>query len=137
MINFVKRVILSHFNFKGKVYCITFSPNGKYNFAPLFSFFLSLFSFFLSLFFISFFIFLVEHKNLVLKIFIPKKIPSFFALNSFLIPFSRYFAVGQYKTVDVWNTPSLEKEFAPFRLRRHFIGHYDAVTTVKWDKNSK
>lgn len=30
LVNFTKRVVLSHFNFKGRVYCITFSPDGKF-----------------------------------------------------------------------------------------------------------
>ena len=52
-------------------------------------------------------------------------------------PCGRSFAVLIDKTVQVWATPTMLKEFAPFRLLRAYGGMYDDATCVGWSKCSK
>lgn len=77
LVNFRRRVVLHHFNFKDKVYDVQFSPNG------------------------------------------------------------RYFAVTHGKLVQVWRTPALTVEFAPFVLHRTYAGHYDDTTAIQWSHDSR
>jgi len=39
--------------------------------------------------------------------------------------------------MQVWHTPALVKEFAPFRLHRTYAGPYDALTCVDWSPCGK
>ncbi|RKP07083.1 WD40 repeat-like protein [Thamnocephalis sphaerospora] len=77
LVSFQRRVLLSEFNFKGKVRDIQFSPDG------------------------------------------------------------RFFAVTSGKLVQVWRSPGLNREFAPFALYRTYPGHQDDVTCVQWSPDSR
>ncbi|KAJ3615729.1 hypothetical protein Zmor_012346, partial [Zophobas morio] len=52
-------------------------------------------------------------------------------------PDGRFFAVAIGKQLQVWRSPSLCKEFAPFILHRKYTGHHDALTSVNWSGDSK
>lgn len=52
-------------------------------------------------------------------------------------PNGKYFAVGVDKVVQIWRTPSLVKEFAPFILHRELPSHYDRITTIDWSDDGK
>eukprot|EP01107_Rhizomastix_libera_P013070 TRINITY_DN3471_c0_g1_i1.p1 TRINITY_DN3471_c0_g1~~TRINITY_DN3471_c0_g1_i1.p1 ORF type:complete len:877 (+),score=205.99 TRINITY_DN3471_c0_g1_i1:27-2657(+) len=77
LINFRRRVVLGQYNFKERVNCIRFSPDGK------------------------------------------------------------YFVVGLFKKTQIWKTPSLKKEFAPFKLFKTYVGHSDKVVSVEWSADSQ
>ncbi len=49
----------------------------------------------------------------------------------------RFFAVAIGRLVQVWRTPGLHKEFAPFILFREFPKHHDDVTTLDWSYDSR
>eukprot|EP00898_Chlorokybus_atmophyticus_P000595 jgi/Chlat1/1536/Chrsp122S01805 len=51
-------------------------------------------------------------------------------------PDGRYFAVAIGKHVQVWRTPGMAKEFAPFALLRTYTGCYDDVTCIDWSSDS-
>jgi len=50
-------------------------------------------------------------------------------------PDGQHFAVSHGRKVQVWRTPSLEREFSPFILHRTFTGHYEDVTCLAWSPN--
>ena len=52
-------------------------------------------------------------------------------------PCGRSFAVCVGKTLQIWATPTMLKEFAPFRLLRQYGGMYDAATCVGWSADSR
>ena len=52
-------------------------------------------------------------------------------------PCGKYFAVTHGKQVQVWATPSLQREYAPFVLHRTYTGHYDDVRCLDWAPDSQ
>ena len=52
-------------------------------------------------------------------------------------PCGRYFAASHGKQVQVWATPSLNREFAPFVLHRTYTGHFDEVVCIDWAADSE
>ena len=52
-------------------------------------------------------------------------------------PCGRSFAVCVGKTLQIWATPTMLKEFAPFRLLRQYGGMYDDATCVGWSADSR
>ena len=52
-------------------------------------------------------------------------------------PCGRSFAVCAGKTLQIWATPTMLKEFAPFRLLRQYGGMYDDATCVGWSADSR
>eukprot|EP01116_Phalansterium_solitarium_P001830 TRINITY_DN1164_c0_g2_i4.p1 TRINITY_DN1164_c0_g2~~TRINITY_DN1164_c0_g2_i4.p1 ORF type:complete len:588 (-),score=-46.62 TRINITY_DN1164_c0_g2_i4:250-2013(-) len=67
---------------------------------------------------------------------------SYLNLNGFVssIKFSpdgRFFAVAREKQVQVWRSPGLLKEFAPFVLHRTLAGHFDEVISLDWSADSR
>ena len=52
-------------------------------------------------------------------------------------PCGRYFAASHGKKVQVWATPSLNREFAPFVLHRTYTGHFDEVVCIDWAADSE
>jgi periodic tryptophan protein 2 len=76
LVNHRRAVVLSHFNFKGKVAAIQFSPDG------------------------------------------------------------RHFAAAVARQVQIWRTPSLTREYAPFVLHRTHAGHFDDVLSLDWSSDS-
>eukprot|EP00960_Hanusia_phi_P005682 164873-Hanusia_phi.AAC.1 len=51
-------------------------------------------------------------------------------------PCGKYFAVSHGKLVQVWMTPSLKREYAPFVLHRTYGGHFDEVVSLDWSLDS-
>lgn len=51
-------------------------------------------------------------------------------------PSGRYFAVSFGKHVQVWFSPGLRREFAPFVLHRTYTGLTDHVTSICWSSDS-
>jgi periodic tryptophan protein 2 len=51
-------------------------------------------------------------------------------------PDGLYFAVTNGKKLEVWKTPSLDKEFSPFVHHRTYTGHFDDLTCCDWSPNS-
>jgi periodic tryptophan protein 2 len=47
-------------------------------------------------------------------------------------PDGRFLAAAHGKHLQVWRTPSLEREFCPFSLHRTYTGHYEEVTCLDW-----
>ncbi|RLN88130.1 hypothetical protein BBJ28_00008100 [Nothophytophthora sp. Chile5] len=52
-------------------------------------------------------------------------------------PDDRYIAVAVGNKVQLWRTPGLRREFAPFVLHRSYSGHYADVLSVSWSHDSK
>jgi len=52
-------------------------------------------------------------------------------------PCGKYFAASHGKQVQVWATPSLNREFAPFVLHRTYTGHFDDVVCIDWAADSE
>jgi periodic tryptophan protein 2 len=52
-------------------------------------------------------------------------------------PDDSFIAVTHGRKVNVWRSPSLRREFAPFVLHRTFTGHFDDVTCVSWSPCSR
>jgi len=52
-------------------------------------------------------------------------------------PCGRSFAVCVGKVVQIWATPTMLKEFAPFRLLRAYGGMYDDATCLGWSAESR
>ena len=52
-------------------------------------------------------------------------------------PCGRSFAVCVGKPLQIWATPTMLKEFAPFRLLRQYGGMYDAATCIGWSADSR
>ena len=52
-------------------------------------------------------------------------------------PCGRSFAVCVGKLVQIWATPTMLKEFAPFRLLRTYGGMYDDATCLSWSADSR
>ncbi|TMW63776.1 hypothetical protein Poli38472_002717 [Pythium oligandrum] len=52
-------------------------------------------------------------------------------------PDDRYLAVTHGNKVQVWHTPGLRREFAPFVLHRTYGGHYADILTLTWSHDSK
>eukprot|EP01134_Creolimax_fragrantissima_P000177 CFRG0177T1 len=51
-------------------------------------------------------------------------------------PDGKFFAVGVGKHTEVWKSPGLNKEFAPFVHHRTYTGHHDNVTSISWTSDS-
>eukprot|EP01138_Halocafeteria_seosinensis_P006807 gb/GECG01006960.1/.p1 GENE.gb/GECG01006960.1/~~gb/GECG01006960.1/.p1 ORF type:complete len:977 (+),score=104.37 gb/GECG01006960.1/:1-2931(+) len=47
-------------------------------------------------------------------------------------PDGKKIAIAIGKKVQIWKTPAMRREFAPFQLLRTFAGHYDNVEVVNW-----
>ena len=52
-------------------------------------------------------------------------------------PCGKSFAVLVGKLVQIWATPTMLKEFAPFRLLRTYGGMYDDATCLAWSGDSQ
>ncbi|KAJ1796773.1 U3 snoRNP protein, partial [Coemansia sp. RSA 2399] len=52
-------------------------------------------------------------------------------------PDGLYFAVGLGRNIEVWRSPGLTREFAPFELHRKYAGHYDDITHISWSPDSR
>ncbi|OWZ21378.1 Periodic tryptophan protein 2 [Phytophthora megakarya] len=52
-------------------------------------------------------------------------------------PDNRYIAVAIGNKVQLWCTPGLVREFAPFVLHRTYCGHYADVVSVSWSHDAK
>ncbi|ETM99384.1 hypothetical protein PPTG_18846 [Phytophthora nicotianae INRA-310] len=52
-------------------------------------------------------------------------------------PDDRYIAVAIGNKVQLWRTPGLVREFAPFVLHRTYTGHYADVVSVSWSHDAK
>jgi periodic tryptophan protein 2 len=52
-------------------------------------------------------------------------------------PCGKYFAASHGKQVQVWKTPSLNREFAPFVLHRIYTGHFDDIVCIDWSADSE
>ncbi|KAK1928495.1 Periodic tryptophan protein 2 [Phytophthora citrophthora] len=52
-------------------------------------------------------------------------------------PDDRYIAVATGSKVQLWRTPGIVREFAPFVLHRKYAGHYADVVSVSWSHDSK
>ena len=52
-------------------------------------------------------------------------------------PDGQYIAVTHGNQVQVWKTPTYEREFAPFELHRTYTGHYDDVISITWSPDSQ
>ena len=60
------------------------------------------------------------------------------AVNAIVFsPDGKYFAVTHENHVQVWGTPTLQREFAPFVLHRTYTGHYDEVLCIDWACDSE
>ncbi|CAI5731041.1 unnamed protein product [Peronospora destructor] len=51
-------------------------------------------------------------------------------------PDDRYIAVAIGNKVQLWRTPGLVREFAPFVLHRTYTGHYADVVSVSWSHDA-
>mmetsp|Transcript_4564 Transcript_4564/g.6469 ORF Transcript_4564/g.6469 Transcript_4564/m.6469 type:complete len:933 (+) Transcript_4564:1-2799(+) len=51
-------------------------------------------------------------------------------------PCGKYFGVTAGRRVDIWHTPGLRREFAPFVLHRSLGGFGDAVLSIDWSQDS-
>uniref|UniRef100_A0AAV1TXW6 Small-subunit processome Utp12 domain-containing protein n=1 Tax=Peronospora matthiolae TaxID=2874970 RepID=A0AAV1TXW6_9STRA len=52
-------------------------------------------------------------------------------------PDNGYIAVALGSKVQLWRTPGLVREFAPFVLHRTYTGHYADVVSVSWSHSAK
>lgn len=54
-------------------------------------------------------------------------------------PCGKYFAIACNRFIQVWKTPDYteDRQFAPFVRHRVYAGHYAAVTSVTWSKDSR
>lgn len=52
-------------------------------------------------------------------------------------PDDKFIAVSHGKNVQLWKTPGLRREFAPFVLHRTYGGHYGEVISIEWSHDSK
>mmetsp|Transcript_10852 Transcript_10852/g.20093 ORF Transcript_10852/g.20093 Transcript_10852/m.20093 type:complete len:945 (+) Transcript_10852:77-2911(+) len=52
-------------------------------------------------------------------------------------PNDEYLAITVDRQIQVWQTPSTQKAFAPMVLHRKYTGHHDQVTTVSWSADSR
>ncbi|OLY80832.1 Periodic tryptophan protein 2-like protein [Smittium mucronatum] len=52
-------------------------------------------------------------------------------------PDGTFIAVGVGKIVELWKTPKLNREFAPFVLHKKYSGHFDDITHISWSNDSK
>lgn len=52
-------------------------------------------------------------------------------------PDDRLIAVSHGNKVQLWRTPGLKREFAPFVLHRTYGGHYADVLTISWSHDSR
>jgi periodic tryptophan protein 2 len=50
-------------------------------------------------------------------------------------PDDEHFAVSYGKHLQVWQTPALRREFAPFVLHRTYTGQHDDVVSIKWSSD--
>ncbi|CAG8782421.1 27451_t:CDS:2, partial [Racocetra persica] len=41
------------------------------------------------------------------------------------------------KNIQVWKSPGLSREFAPFVMHHKYTGHYDEVTSITWSTDSR
>ena len=52
-------------------------------------------------------------------------------------PNDSHFAVGVGKTVQVWVTPGVRREYSPFVLHRTYTGLSNDVVSIDWTKDSR
>ena len=52
-------------------------------------------------------------------------------------PDDKFIAVAVGRKMQVWRTPGLQREFAPFVLHRTYTGHFDDVTCVSWSPSCR
>ena len=53
-------------------------------------------------------------------------------------PNGKYFAVSVDSHINIWKTPAMHKQFAPFVMYRDIIKqHYDDIVTLQWSADSK
>ncbi|DAZ99051.1 TPA: hypothetical protein N0F65_010937, partial [Lagenidium giganteum] len=52
-------------------------------------------------------------------------------------PNDKYIAVTHGNKVQLWHTPGLRREFAPFSLHRTYGGHYGDIISLSWSHDSK
>lgn len=51
-------------------------------------------------------------------------------------PDDKFVAVSHGNKVQLWHTPALRREFAPFALHRTYGGHYADVVSIEWSHDS-
>lgn len=51
-------------------------------------------------------------------------------------PDDKYIAVSHGNKVQLWHTPALRRDFAPFALHRTYGGHYADVISIEWSHDS-
>ena len=70
----------------------------------------------------------------------PSRIPLLYPTEADLASWdarrTRYFAVTHGRQVQLWRTPTLEVDFAPFVLHRTYAGHDDEVLSIEWAADS-
>ncbi|CAG8552856.1 23585_t:CDS:2 [Dentiscutata erythropus] len=52
-------------------------------------------------------------------------------------PDGKFFGVALGKNIQVWKSPGLSREFAPFVMHHKYTGHYDEVTSITWSTDSR
>jgi periodic tryptophan protein 2 len=52
-------------------------------------------------------------------------------------PDDKFLAVSHGNKVQLWNTPGLRRDFAPFVLHRTYGGHYGDILTISWAQDSQ
>jgi periodic tryptophan protein 2 len=52
-------------------------------------------------------------------------------------PDDTFIAVAVGRKLQVWRTPEMRREFAPFVLHRTYTGHFDDVSCVSWSPNGR
>eukprot|EP00126_Sphaerothecum_destruens_P011227 Sdes_comp20878_c0_seq2m17869 len=52
-------------------------------------------------------------------------------------PDGQFVAATQSKHIQVWKTPSFEREYSPFVFHRTFTGHYDQILSLSWTSDSR
>jgi len=52
-------------------------------------------------------------------------------------PDDSHFAISYGKHIQVWQTPALRREFAPFVLHRTYTGQTDDVVMIRWSPDGR
>ena len=52
-------------------------------------------------------------------------------------PCGRFIAIAVNRILQVWQAPTMLKEFAPFKLLRQYGGMYDDATCLAWSADSE
>ena len=103
-------MVLHHFNFKERVDSIKFAPNGRSD----------------------------NESRLLSPIDLSLASPMWLSISASpsLAPSPRCFAVTHGKHMQVWRTPTMEVDFAPFVLHRTYAGHDDDIVSIEWSADS-